>query len=307
MNSLNLTAIIIALNEEVFIKKCIDAIYNYVQRIFVITNYDHDYSLNYLEPDETLNIIANYSDIDNKIILLLNRKILDETIQRNWAIATDKALYNISNRRIFPHAHSVERIRKETSKTDYFWIIDADEIYDPETIPTALEFLMKTNYNAVLVRGYNFFKTWNYKLDEYFCHIGFLRPDRYFYSRRSLYFPKPLGWLHHFSPELSRRLINLYCRQTILPESIAVFYHGAYVGDDERIKKKISISSHFRELKKANIDQWFENTWKNWHPGMENFRFGASPEAWQDVEQIPTGKLPKIIRGNTWPEGWINE
>ena len=258
--------------------------------------------MNKVLPDNTLEIVANFPDSDNKIIVLVNRKILDETIQRNWAMSTDNALYKISKKSIFPHAHSLERIRTETPKTDFYWIIDADEIYDPETIPGVFDFLRKTKQDAVLVRGYNFFKKWNFKLDDNFWQIGFLRPGRYFYSRRGLYFPKALGWVHHLNPKISTKLIDYYCRQAKLPESIGHFYHGAYVGDDERIRKKMKSSSHAREHIACNIDQWFEDIWKKWHPGMRNFRFGSSPEGWQCVEDIAEDRLPKNNTGKRLAE-----
>ena len=45
MGKITISAIIIALNEQGFIKPCLHAIYPFVTRIYVISNYDTDRSV----------------------------------------------------------------------------------------------------------------------------------------------------------------------------------------------------------------------------------------------------------------------
>jgi hypothetical protein len=164
MSQLTISAIIIALNEQGFIAPCLRAIYPFVTRIYLITNYDTDWHGHELEPDRTVETVVHFDDPDKKIILLFNRKILDETIHRNWAISADQGLYEASHFRFRPHAHSLADIRRQSPPTDFFWVIDADEIYDPETIPGALDFVSRTKADAVMIRGHNFFKSWNHRI-----------------------------------------------------------------------------------------------------------------------------------------------
>lgn len=302
---MNITAIIIALNEQEFITKCISAIYSFVTRLFVITNYDTDYSGYHHQPDLTYERIVNLDDPDKKVILLFNRRIIDETIQRNWAMLTDQSLFRSSRLKFLPHAHSKDEIFEKYPQTDYYWIIDADEIYDPNTIPGMIEFVQRTRWDAVLVRGHNFFKTWNYRFElasRPFWQIGFLRRGRYFYSRRRLFIPRGFGLVWRISPKYYERLLHLYCREVKLPEQIAHFYHGNYIGDNERIQKKLATSSHAREIK---TEEWLEKVWTNWDPEIKKASYPGNPDVMSDLDYIPTAFLPTIIRDNSWPKGWI--
>ena len=304
----NLTAIVIGLYEQEYIETCICAIYPYVQRIIFITNYDTDYSGASLRPDLTLSKFIGLDDPDRKLILLLNRRLADETIQRNWGMLSDRAFYSSSRLSFKPHTNTLEFIREQVPKTDYFWIIDGDEIYDPETIPAALEFLSRASWNAVTVRGHCFFKKWNYRIVGFdFCQIGFLRAGVHFHSRRSLYIPRPLGWLYHLSPHFAQKTISLFLGQTRLPDEIACFYHGYMIGDEERIQKKWGSHSHADEVGRARMEDWIQNTWRNWTPQMKDFWLSIKPEVWPAVEHIPTSQLPRIIREGRWPEGWIEK
>lgn len=304
----NITAIIIALNEEQFVDICISAIYDFVQRIVVVTNYDTDYSGKIVSPDSTVSKILSFKDTGRKIVLIAYRDIKDEVIQRNWAMSADLELSKVAGSRILPHEYPFDEIKKSYPKTEYFWIIDADEIYDPETIPGIIDFVYKSNSDAVAIRGFNHFQKWNYRISpktDYFSQIGFLRAGKTFWARRVLYHPRVLGWAHHINPWLSQKLIALYKNQIALPERIGVFYHGSYVGDTERIKKKMFSSSHLREIGKDAAEAWIRDVWEGWTPESKNFFFKNKPGAFSEVEVIPTSSLPKVIKNALWPADWI--
>lgn len=307
---INLTAIIIALNEEGFIATCIKAIYEHVQRIIIVTNYDTDYYARELKPDATVDLILNFPDPDRKIIVMINRKVMDEVIQRNWALKSDLSLHESGHRKFLPHFYSLEEIKANYPETDYYWTIDADEIYDPETVPHIIDYVAASGASVVLVRGYNHFKKWNYRTDpknDQFWAIGFMKPKQLFYARRKLYFPRFMGWISRMNPVLSETLINMYQKRIKLPEEIGFFYHGGYIGDTERMKKKIFTSSHAKEHSQQELDAWFKNVWEKWTPHMKDFYFASQPEIFSGVDIIPTEKLPAIIRNSDWPDGWIDK
>ncbi len=306
--NLQISAIIIFLNEEPFIEACIKAIYEHVNRIIIVTNYDTDYWGHHLEADRTTDLILNYPDVEKKIHLILGRKIMDEVLQRNWAIEFDRSLSALGGRKFEPRAFTLRTIHENYPKTDYYWIIDADEIYDPETVPNVIDFVANSKGKNVLVRGYNHFKKWNYRISlesDHFWQLGFLRSDHLFYGGRGLYSPKFLGRLSYLHREISENLVNAWKNQIKLPESIGHFYHGSHIGDDRRIQKKLLISSHAHAQKKY-VDQWMKNVWNVWSPSMKNFHPGPDPSIFSEVVYIPTENLPQSIREATWPEGWID-
>src|SRR5208337_4613484 len=106
-------------------------------------------------------------------------------------------------------------------------------------VPAAIDYLRTSRSSALLVRGHTFFKTWNYRIspisDELWA-IAFLRPGRWFWHLRSLYFPRPLGWLHRIGikRKTHNSILDFARRQTRLPDTLTHFYHGSYVGDDQR-------------------------------------------------------------------------
>jgi len=64
-----------------------------------------------------------FDDPENKIILLMNRLILDETIQSNWAMSSDKVLYHVWHGKFHPHAHTLDEIKEKSPKADFFWFV----------------------------------------------------------------------------------------------------------------------------------------------------------------------------------------
>lgn len=309
VNRLNVTAVIIALNEEQFITACIGAIYSYVQRIYIVTNYDTDYSGRTIPPDATLQKILSFPDVDKKIVLLAYRGIKDEVVQRNWAMASDKSYSRILRSGFAPHTSSIDDMLVSYRETDYYWVIDADEIYDSQTIPAILDFVSSSRAAAIAVRGYNHFKKWNYRISpksDHFWQIGFLKSGREFWSRRTLYCPKFIYWLWRIHPRLSEKATEWYKNQIKVPEEVGFFYHGSYIGDTSRIRKKMFSSSHCKELGREEIERWISNVWEKWSPGEKNFFFKSNPMAFSEISIIPSSKLPKSIVCADWPKGWID-
>jgi len=303
---MKITAIIVVLNESEFIQACIKAIYPFVDRIKVQTNYDRSWSGELVSPDNTTEKILELPDKEGKISLHINR-IPDEAIARNWLMRGDNY--------VIDHSHcsttsSQEALRKFCLDSDYFWIIDGDEIYDPETIPDIINYLELKKPKILNIRGVTYFKSWNYKVSpsDNFYQPGFIKPGVLFRENRNLVLPswyqliqrviKNKYW--NVSESLSDSLRSLI-GVTFLPEEIGFFHHAAYVGNNARISKKIFFSVHYDERMKI----WYENVWKKWTPESKNLH-PLHPENFQELEYVSTDKLPRSIRYEEWPNEYLD-
>lgn len=69
-------------------------------------------------------------------------------------------------------------------------------------------------------------------------------------------------------------------------------HHLSFVLTDQDLLMKLSTWGHSHEV---DIQQWYVNKWKNWHPGEKNIH-PVTPTAW--VRAVPfTGTLPKSLTG----------
>jgi hypothetical protein len=281
-NTLRVHAIILALNEEVFIKAQLSSIYPFCSGISIITQFDRDWYGKLIKPDKMVEEILNFEDPEGKIQLVVRRSP-DEAAARNMEmLAFDKAAY----KRILSHGRPMEDIEKFHGPPDYFWIIDADEIYDVATIPSILEYLFNTKPRGLRVTGYNYLRTWNRRVPRSvidFTHFGFLRPGILFEQRRVVSWnesrlAKGFRLLH--LPDLSK---NVYGFKTC-PESVGVFHHGCWLGDDARIASKFLKSSHQES--------------QHWKPGsVDEIK----------SEFVPTKDLPVNIQESVWPQHFFDE
>ncbi len=281
-SSLKVHAIILALNEAIFIKAQLDTIYPYCHAISVITQYDRDWYNNPVQPDDTVKIVSNYPDPAGKINLLI-RRLPDEAAARNMEmLAFNKKSYKST----LSHGRSMDDIAAFHNPPDYFWIIDADEIYDVATIPGILTYLEQKRPNGMRITGYNYIRNWHQCVPRSvvdFTHFGFLKPGILFEQRRTV------SWNQNRLSKLFRMMRlpdvsnNIYGFITC-PESVGVFHHGCWLGDNSRIVEKFNKSSH-RES-------------KDWEAGsVDKFVF----------DHVPFNKLPVNIQQAKWPAGYINK
>jgi hypothetical protein len=300
---MRITAIIVALNEAPFIATAVAAIYPFVDRIFIQTGYDRSWNNQRVEPDGTVDEVLALPDPGGTISLLI-RRIPDEALARNLLMRMDG--YDLDHRH-----HNTVGMQAEVASfcegADYFWVLDGDEIYDPRSIGALLGYLKATLPNVLLVRGINYFRSWNYVVDpsDNFFQPGFVKPGILFRENRNL-----------DSSKYWRLLFNKYTRRLgadgleprvraltgILraPEDVAVFHHAAYVGDDARMLKKIRLSVHHGEM----LATWFEDIWQKWTPTMRNIH-PTVPSAFAGVKYVPTPELPPVIRDAKWPDGFV--
>jgi hypothetical protein len=274
-------AIILALNEEPFIKVQLDTIYPFCNRISIITQYDRDWYGQMLTPDATVSIILNYPDPDGKINLVI-RRLPDEAAARNMEMLS-------FNRKSFigvkSHGASLAEINDFHSPPDYFWIIDSDEIYDSDTLPAIIDYLVDKRPRGMRMTGYNYLRNWNRRVPREiidFTHFGFLKPGLLFEQRRVISWnesrlSKLLKMLR--LPDISSKLFGFIT----CPEEVGVFHHGCWLGGNDRIRSKFNKSSHVES--------------KRWEPSSVDECYS---------QFIPTEDLPVNIKVGQWPKNFFD-
>ena len=282
MTFLKIHAIVFALNEEIFIDNQLRTLYPYCDGISVLTQYDRDWYGKSVKPDETLLRVANFPDPDGKIHLVL-RRWRDQAAGYNCEI---QAVACNPAKRVLSHGTPTSEIQRFHQVPDYFWIVDADEFYDPKTIPAMLDFLESKRPRGMRVHGYNYVKTWNRRVPMThvkFCQFGFVDPSIRFTSIRHVSWnesrlQKLLNNLH--LPDFSASLFGfIEC-----PTRIAVFHHGCWLGDRERLAAKGSKSAH---------------TWIN-RPDYADTIAGIK------YERVSHSELPSSISDGVWPATYFD-
>jgi hypothetical protein len=274
---LRIHAIVLALNEEVFIGNQLKTLYPFCSGISVLTQYDRDWYGRRVKPDRTAQIVADFPDPEGKIHLVV-RRWLDEAAARNSEML---ALATRPDRRIMSHGRPIESIRDFHRAPDYFLIVDADEFYDPASLPKILQYLDVKRPRGMRIYGYNYVKTWNRRVPiniVRFCHFGFLRPGVRFKMRRTVSWneskcAKVLQACH--LPDISARL----WRFIECPPEVGMFHHGCWLGGHDRLAMKAAKSSH-REM---------------------NHRDYAADVSRITFEHIPSHQLPCNLQPTAWP------
>jgi len=305
---MKITAIIVVLNDAEFITPCIRAIYDFVDQISIQTNYDRGWNGSLISPDDTVKKILEIPDEKGKISLHVMR-MPDDAFARNQLMRS--ATYKL-NHKYLPVFPDDQRIKMLCEPPDYFWIIDADEIYDPLTISGILKYLTAEKPNILRIHGVTYFKSWNYKISPsyWFCHAGFIKPGNMIYDIREFYQPQWFRLIRNKYWNMGRRgdyLIDFTRRlrgEKILPHDIAVFHHGSFIGDNKRMRKKLLLSPHTHS--KDSVKNWYRNVWEKWTPDTRNFH-PLKPWLFKSVEYVYTEELPDSIKNIDWPTGYIKK
>ncbi|MDQ8004884.1 MAG: hypothetical protein REI64_08805 [Pedobacter sp.] len=279
---LKIHAIILALNEEDFIIPQLDTLYNFCSRISIITQYDRDWYASFVKPDNTANLILNYPDPHGKIHFTV-RRLPDEAAARNMEMLSFNGK---PYKGTISHGRAFNEIIDFHEAPDYFWIVDADEIYDIQTIPSILKYLEQKKPRGMRVTGYNYVENWHQRIPNSiidFTHFGFIKPNLLFEQRRTI------SWnLQRLSklfkilrlPDLSDNIYGfINC-----PKEVGVFHHACWIGDKERIWNKFQKSSHSES-----------KTWDT--ESVKDFKF----------ENIPFNELPTNIQNANWPINFIHK
>jgi len=275
--SLRIHVICLALNEELFIAEMLKPLYPFCSGISVISQYDRDWYGKPIYPDQTANIVLNYPDPDGKIHFVVRRNI-DEAATRNQEML---ALQDRCARNITPHGGGTrEEILQYHSAPDYFLIVDADEIYDVNTLGSIIDYLDSKRPKGMRVLGYNYVRTWNRRVPSevvHFQHFGFIKPGILFDMNRvvSLNEQRLIRLSSKLKlPNFASRLYGFIdC-----PEEVGVFHHACWMGDNERLKKKVTVSSHAQTWD-VSFAEWIDSL---------------------NAVHIPTEQLPQNIQEGAW-------
>ena len=280
---MKLHAIILALNEEPFIANNLRIIYPFCSAISVLSQYDRDWYGKAVDPDKTLEIVSNFPDPAGKISIVV-RRFPDEAAARNSEMLS---YMTRPYHRVKSHGRKLDEIKSFHSQPDYFWIIDADEIYDPATLPAILSRLELRRPRGMRIWGINYVRTWNRPISPEvvpFFHFGFIRPGVLFEQRRTV------SWNESRAAKLIRilRLPSIADRLwgfETCPANIGVFHHGCWLGRQGRLLQKVSKSSHSENNTTCYIN---------------------------GIDQIPTQKssfhqIPQFIRELEWDECFFEE
>ena len=279
-------AVIIALNEEDFIRETIRPLYDHCCGISVVTQYDRNYYGDAVNPDRTAELVLNYPDPEGKIHLVVRRHV-DETWSRNEEML---ALTAAPAARLIPHAVSREELARRYAAPDYFLIVDADEIYDRATVPAIWEYLGRRRPRGMRVSAYEYGHTWNRRVPpEVYLHhhFGFVRAGVLFQCRRQVTFnefrlKKLLG-----IARLPDRWAARFYGFIDCPLEIGMFHHAAYVRRGRaKLLEKVNNHSHREE-----------------HITVERVD-GALR---QRYDSIATSDLPENVRTGEWPPEFFDE
>jgi len=275
--SLKIHVICLALNEELFIAEVLKPLYPFCSGISVISQYDRDWYGKPIHPDKTASIVLDYPDPEGKIHFIVRRNI-DEAATRNQEML---ALQNRCARTITPHGGGTkEEVLEYHSAPDYFLIVDADEIYDINTLGNIIDYLDLKRPQGMRVLGYNYVRTWNRRVPSevvHFQHFGFIKPGILFDMNRvvSLNEQRLIRLCAKLKlPNIASRLYGFIdC-----PEEVGVFHHACWIGDNERLRKKVTVSSHA---------QTWDVSFAEWVDSLK-------------AVYVPTEELPQNIQEGVW-------
>jgi hypothetical protein len=281
--SLKIHAICPALNEEVFMIPLLSSLYQFCDGISVITQYDRDWYGNKVTPDSTVSKVLQYPDPEGKIHCVIRR-------WRDQAAALNSELLALSSephKNIQSHGTPIEEIRDFHSTPDYFLIVDADEIYDVETLPNILNYLEIKKPRGMRVTGFQYLWKWNQRIPTdvvHHHHFGFVKPRILFKRVRRVSWnetrlSKALSMLG--LPDVSSKVFGF----VECPAEVGVFHHGSYLGGEKRLKKKFAKHAHQGEDINDNLRASLDTI---------------------DYEYVPTDDLPPNIKDHDWPEGYID-
>jgi hypothetical protein len=279
--TIRIHAIVLALNEEVFITNLLNSLYPFCGGISVLTQYDRDWYGKRVMPDRTSQLVLQHADPEGKIHLVA-RRWRDQAAALNSEMA---ALSSDPARSVIGHGTPDVEIKRFHQTPDYFWIVDADEFYDPDTVPAMLAYLERRRPRGMRVYAYNYMKTWNRRVpmgEVRFCQFGFVRPGVRFTTIREV------SWHEHRLSKLLRRLRLSDISARLFgfiecPKEVAVFHHGCWLGGPERLQAKGAKSAH---------------SWANtpdYHRSVSVHRY----------EWIPASALPRSIRNGDWPPDYF--
>jgi hypothetical protein len=290
-------AIYVVLNDGEFFPASLRSIYPHITGATVITSYDRDRWNSEVTPEPVIPaILSRELDPDRKVNVVVCTEVSEARL-RNRAMALARPPRKA--RHVLPEDEATTRI----VDPDYFWIVDADEIYDDDNVARMKAYVASHRASVYLMYAHSYFRSWNWRVEERGHYLTLMKPDVWFgwlRHRFATWWTKPWQRLahRHLLPEaLAFRAFGT----RFIPREVAVFHHGNYVGGRDRIEAKVASSGHRAEM----MSRWMVDVWDHWTPETTNFH-PTTPENFPSATYVPTSELPKAIVEHEWPAGWID-
>lgn len=289
-------AIYLVLNDYEFFPASLRSIYPHITGATVVTSYDRDRYDREVVPDRTITeLLTRDLDPDRKVNVIVATEGTEPAL-RNRAMAF-AALPPAAG-----DVWSPDPGRARIERPDWFWIVDADEIYAADDVHRLKEFVSTHPAVAYRVAAENYWRTWNWRIEQTGSYLVLLRPGEWFGHLRERHVSVAGRAVQKLAHErlLEESTSWRLQRTRLVPRSIAVFHHGSYLGDRHRIARKLGASGHAPEF----LDGWLERVWDAWTPEMRDLH-PIAPPTFPQACHVPTEELPCEVREHPWPEDWI--
>ncbi|MFZ5906223.1 MAG: glycosyltransferase [Nitrospirota bacterium] len=157
----------------------------------------------------------------------------------------------------------------------YCFVIDADEIYDPEELRKMKELVLsKPDADCWHVSLDTYWKSYRYRIEP----------------REPL---KPPVFVKACEVRFTENRTARGKNHRVIPPETGICHHLSYAHGDDGVLRKISSFSHAREI----IPGWFENVWRQWDKDHEMMNLHPThPHAYQKAVVQPYSVLPPVLK-----------
>ncbi len=289
-------AIYLVLNEETLFAASLASIYDHVSGVTVITSYDHDRYDHPIRPDGTVaRLLSRELDPDRKVNVII------------CAEGSEVALRNRAMSFVKPPGRAGRRSPDDPSRwriasPDWFWIVDADEIWTADDISALKRYIGEHPASVYEVTADNYWRSWNWRIEQRGSYVSVVAPGTWFEQLRhpGLSFWQRLVRKADHLGLLPEAIADRFRGVRHVPRAVAVFHHGSYLGTRERIEAKFAGSGH----RDQHLDRWLDDVWDAWTPAATDLH-PFDPSAFPVARHIPTDQLPDEITGHPWPGDWL--
>jgi hypothetical protein len=310
----SLGAILCVFNGNLFLKEVIESTLPHVDKLIIVEGSWGRRFKSVRSNDGTIETIAKYvdEDKDDKIIpisyLPINYNESDDKARKKWLdycgippYALDEILNNVASnpfydKEVLYNQICARNVGLRALDTDWFMIVDCDEIYKPYMWDNIHQFIESNPCaDAFAVQAYVFYFDFWHCAKERYTRLFRCLPNMYFTHDNSLRYKESIPY-----------------RQANIPNDVAHMYHYGYVGT-ERVKTKINmwqqdIAEGWYAMKYEPIVEYKEENdteelmdihlLGEVHPGYQNYRLfdfiGEHPNIMKSHKEHNTRVFSKI-------------
>jgi hypothetical protein len=294
VKSVNVHAICLTLGEGQFLPASLGAVYPFVSGITVVTTFDRDWSGKERDPDGTAELVLSRRlDPKHKMqLVVLNEtseaRSRNRAMDLSWGLRASRSVVSQASYDLPP------------DPIDYFLILDSDEIWEHDALAQALEIAVQTRRPVYTAAMNRYFRSWNNRIDGEEWGVVLMRSDVRANWLRHRRRPFPLRALARF-PGVPHSLADRLRGAWRLPSDRIRVHHGSYVGDLERLRRKIESFGHANEVPPG----WLERVAASPPEELRNFH-PTHPTLFPRITRLSTADLPDEIVGADWPAGYLD-